>query len=135
MQVHQRRRPIVEINMIPLIDVSLILVIIFMVLTPVLMQSQITVKLPKSTEGTPPPSESVVQVEISRAGVFTVDGSPVKLLDFEHEMTLRLSGAAKKNVLVQADKTVPVERVVFVLDVAKRLGVQKLGIGVSAAEK
>lgn len=123
------RRLFTEMNLIPLIDVSLILVIIFMVLTPVLIQSQITVKLPESRSNAPTPPETAVQVQISREGVMLIDGEPVKPARFEQEMTLRLSGGSK-NVLVQADKTVPIERVVFVLDVAKRLGVKKLGIGV-----
>ena len=41
MKLHERRRPMVDLNMIPLIDVSLILMIIFMVLTPILVQNQI----------------------------------------------------------------------------------------------
>ena len=126
-------RPIVEMNLIPLIDISLILVIIFMVLTPVLIQSQITVKLPESGTGTPPPAESTVEVQISREGVITIDGKPVRAARLERELTLLMSGAAKKNLLVQADKTVPIERIVQVLDIAKRLGVGKLGIGVVPA--
>ena len=81
----RKRRLIAEMNLIPLIDVSLILVIIFMVLTPILVQHQLTVKLPK----------------------------------------------AVKTLLVQADRTVAVEKVVGVLDIAKRLGVGKLGVGVT----
>ncbi|MBI4386976.1 MAG: biopolymer transporter ExbD [Elusimicrobia bacterium] len=124
------RKIFAEMNLIPLIDISLILVIIFMILTPTLIQSQITVKLPQSQSGAPPPSETTLQVQISREGVFLIDGDPVKQSRFESELALRLSGASKKNVLVQADKAVSIEKVVFVLDAAKRLGVQKLGIGV-----
>jgi len=127
----QRRRPIVEMNLIPLIDISLILVIIFMVLTPALIQSQLTVKLPKSSQATAAPTEETVRVQISREGVFLLNGTPVRAERLEQELTLHLASAAKKNVLVQADKTVPIEKVVFVLDVAKRLGVGKLGIGVA----
>lgn len=131
MKIHERRRPIAEMNLIPLIDVSLILVIIFMVLTPALIQSQLTVKLPKASQGTATPAEETVKVQISREGVYVVDGTPVKVDRLERELTLRLSEAARKNLLVQADRSVPVERVVLVLDIAKRLGVGKLGIGVT----
>ncbi|MBI4424296.1 MAG: biopolymer transporter ExbD [Elusimicrobia bacterium] len=132
--MHARKlgRPIVEMNLIPLIDVSLILVIIFMVLTPVLIQSQITVKLPESASGAPPPAETTVEVQISREGVVTIDGRPVPAARLEKELAARLGSAAKRNLLVQADKTVPIERIVRVLDIAKRLGVGKLGIGVIA---
>ena len=133
MHIRKTGRPIVEMNMVPLIDVSLILVIIFMVLTPVLIQSQITVKLPESGTGTPPPAEATVEVQISREGVVTIDGKPVRANRLERELTLLMAGSAKKNLLVQADKTVPIERIVQVLDIAKRLGVGKLGIGVVPA--
>lgn len=117
--------------MIPLIDVSLILVIIFMVLTPILVQSQLTVKLPKAESGTPASADSTVNVQISRGGSVIIDGTPVKWDKLEREMTLRLPRSAQKTLLVQADRSVPVEKVVLVLDTAKRLGVGKLGIGVS----
>ncbi len=130
MNVRRLRQPMVEMNLVPLIDVALILVIIFMVLTPVLIQSQITVKLPESSTGTPPESETTVEVQISRDGVITIDGRPVPGARLEKELALRMGASAKKSLLVQSDKSVPIERIVFVLDVAKRLGVGKLGIGV-----
>ena len=131
MKILEGRRTIAELNLIPLIDVALILVIIFMVLTPILVQSQLTVKLPKASSGTPPPAESAVRVEISRGGALIVEGTPVKWEDMERELALRLGRSANKTLLVQADRSVPVEKVVAVLDAAKRLGVGKLGIGVA----
>lgn len=122
-------------NLIPLIDVSLILVIIFMVLTPVLVQSQLTVRLPSSTEGGAVPAETTVRVQIGARGEVTVDEKPVLLSRLEKELTLKLGRSAQRSLLVQADRTVPIEKVVTVLDIAKRLGVGKLGIGVVQAEK
>lgn len=119
-----------EMNLVPLIDVSLILVIIFMVLTPILVHSQLTVKLPKADTGTPPDAPTTVEVQIGKNGAVTVDGHPVHWESLESELTLKLPKAAQKTLLVQADRTVPVEKVVAVLDVAKKLGVGKLGIGV-----
>lgn len=130
MRLQERGKPIVELNMIPLIDVALILVIIFMVLTPILVQSQLTVKLPKAESGSPADSDGTVNVQIGRGGAVTVDGTAVRWEKLERELTLRLPKAAQKTLLVQADKSVPVEKVVAVLDTAKKLGVGKLGIGV-----
>lgn len=131
MKLHEKKRPIVELNMIPLIDISLILVIIFMVLTPILVQSQLTVKLPKAESGSPSSPESTVNVQLTRGGAVVIDGSPVRWDRLERELTLKLPKAAQKTVLVQADRSVAVEKVVAVLDVAKKLGVGKLGIGVT----
>jgi len=130
-KVFSRRRTFAEMNLIPLIDVSLILVIIYMVLTPILVQSQLTVKLPKAQTGTPAASETTVNVQISRGGAVLLEGRPVRWEQLESELALRLPKSAQKTLLVQADRSVPVEKVVTVLDVAKRLGVGKLGIGVS----
>ena len=125
------RRTFAEMNLIPLIDISLILVIIFMVLTPILVQSQLTVKLPKAQSGSPAAVDATVNVQISRSGAVTVEGKTVRWDKLERELTLRLPRSAQKTLLVQADRSVPVEKVVTVLDIAKRLGVGKLGIGVS----
>jgi biopolymer transport protein ExbD len=130
----ERRRIMAEMNLIPLIDVSLILVIIFMILTPVLVQSQLTVRLPSSTAGSPVPVESTVRVQLSAAGRCTVDGRDVRPDKLERELSLRLSDSRGKTLLVQSDKSVSVERVVRVLDIAKRLGVGKLGIAVAPGE-
>lgn len=126
----RRRKVIAEMNLVPLIDVSLILVIIFMVLTPILVHSQLTVKLPKASSAAPASSDSAVTVQISRSGAVTVEGTAVRWEKLERELTLRASKSSGKTVLVQADRLVPVEKVVAVLDIAKRLGVGKLGIGV-----
>ena len=131
----KRRRVFAEMNLVPLIDVSLILVIIFMVLTPILVQHQLTVKLPKASSGEPAATDSAVTIQISRNGAVTIEGIAVKWEKVEREMTLRLSKASGKTVLVQADRLTPVEKVVTILDFAKKLGVGKLGIGVTPDEK
>ena len=130
-----RRRLIAEMNLVPLIDVSLILVIIFMVLTPILVNHQLTVKLPAASSGAPAASDAAVTIQISRAGTVTIEGTAVRWEQVEREMALRLSKSAGKTVLVQADRIVPVEKVVAILDYAKKLGVGKLGIGVTPDDK
>ena len=134
MRIQERGRTIAEMNLVPLIDVALILVIIFMVLTPIIVHSQLTVKLPKADTGAPPDAATTVTVQISRSGAVVVEGTPVRWENLERELTLRLPKSAQKTLLVQADRTVMVERVVAVLDAAKKLGVGKLGIGVSPTE-
>lgn len=131
----KRRRLIAEMNLIPLIDVSLILVIIFMVLTPILVQHQLTVKLPKAVSGEPAAEGAAVTVQIAKTGAVTIDGASVRWEKLERELTLRLPKSAGKTLLVQADRLVAVEKVVAVLDMAKRLGVGKLGVGVAPQDR
>lgn len=131
MRVHSKKSGIfAEINMIPLIDVSLILLIIFMVITPFLVQSQIQVNLPKASSGSKTADEEVLKVQISADGEVAVDGKKVKFQRLEKELVLRFSKSFKKTVLVEADKSVEVQKVVAVLDIAKKLGAGKIGIAV-----
>ena len=131
----KRRKTFAEPNLVPLIDVSLILVIIFMVLTPILVHHQLTVKLPHAVSGEAAASDTAVTVQITKAGAVTVEGTAVRWENLERELTLRLPKSAGKTLLVQADRGTAVERVVSVLDIAKRLGVGKLGVGVTPDEK
>jgi len=131
MQVQQKkRRMMADINLVPLIDVSLILVIIFMVLTPMMVQTQLLVKLPKAKSAVPASSQTTIHVQIEKNGALVIEGVPVRWEDLERELTLKLGRSQEKTLLVQADRTVPIEKVVAVLDAAKSLGVGKLGIGV-----
>ena len=136
MRIHNLKKGIIaDINMIPLIDVSLILLIIFMVITPFLVQSQIQVNLPKASEASNGADENVITIQLAANGAMTVEGKVVKPGRLERELMLRLSKSYKKTVLVQADKTVSIERVVSALDIAKKLGASKVGIGVSPLDK
>ena len=131
MHIHSVRKGVMaEMNMIPLIDVALILLIIFMVITPFLVRSQIGVELPKSAHGSNISRENVIHVQIESGGRIILDGKHVRPSRLENELALRLSRSAKKTILVQADRSVSIEKVVKILDVSKKLGVGRLGIGV-----
>jgi biopolymer transport protein ExbD len=127
----RREAVFAEINMIPLIDIALILLIIFMVMTPVLVRSQLSVKLPTSGEGAPIETSEPIEVAIDSQGRIEVNGRRVDPGRLEKELTLLLGRSAQKSIIVQADRSVPIQQVVRVLDAAKRLGVGRLGIGVS----
>ncbi len=130
MKINQKRSVMAEINMVPFIDITLILLIIFMVLTPFLVQQQLNVDLPKSTSVNTVVEDDVIRVEIQQGGFVFIDNSPISPSKLEEELLLRLGKANKKTILVQADKDVPIQQVVNVFDSAKKLGAAKLGIGV-----
>lgn len=121
-----------EINMVPFIDITLILLIIFMVMSPMLVQMQLTVDLPKSNAINTQTDDDVIRVEVQKDGTISVMNKKLTLKTLERELILRLGKANKKTILVEADKDVPVQQVVNVFDVAKKLGAAKLGIGVMA---
>jgi biopolymer transport protein ExbD len=130
MSTHKKRTVMAEINMVPFIDITLILLIIFMVMSPLLVQMQLTVDLPKSTAINTQAEDDVIRVEVQKNGTITVMNKKLTLKNLERELILRMGKASKKTILVQADKDVPVQQVVDVFDVAKKLGAAKLGIGV-----
>jgi biopolymer transport protein TolR len=129
-----RRGPIVDINMVPLIDVSLVLLIIFMVMTPFLVQQQIKINLPQAVTGHDTPDRPIVVI-LEKQGEIHINEKSISANLLESE----LSGALKENperpVVIQADKEIEFQRVVSVMDLAKRLNVTKLGISVDAPKK
>jgi biopolymer transport protein TolR len=124
-----RRGPIVDINMIPLIDVSLVLLIIFMVMTPFLVQQQIRINLPRSVSSSETPDRPIV-VGIQRNGELNLNGSAVGEANLESALKSLLSKNEDRPVMIQADRDVPLQKVVTVMDAAKRLQVSRLGISV-----
>jgi len=108
MRIHNIKRGVIaEINMIPLIDVSLILLIIFMVITPFLVQSQIQVNLPKASSAIKGGEDNTLKVQLAANGDIAVEGKQIRQQRLEKELMLRLGKSYKKTVLVEADRTVP----------------------------
>ena len=130
MSAHKNRTVMAEINMVPFIDITLILLIIFMVMSPLLVQMQLTVDLPKSQSVNTQAEDDVIRIEVQKDGTITVQNKQLTFKNLERELILRMGKANKKTILVQADKNVPIQQVVSVFDVAKKLGAAKLGIGV-----
>jgi len=117
-----------EINVTPLVDVMLVLLIIFMITAPMLTQG-LSVKLPtaegKSLELA---SNQPSKVTIAANGAVYVDGSPAGSTNLDATLGPMLRSKRIKRALLEADKGVPYGRVVAVLDVMNRAGVEQLGI-------
>jgi biopolymer transport protein ExbD len=124
-----RYRILAEINMIPFIDVALVLLIIFMVMTPFLVKSQIKINLPKSKAADSRLTrEDALQVQVQRNGVISIDGQAVEAATIETVLRRKLTSPETQPLIVEADKDVPFQHVVVVLDAAKRIGAAKLGV-------
>ena len=124
-----RRAPIVEINMIPLIDVSLVLLIIFMVMTPFLVQQQVRINLPQSVSSNEAPDKPIV-IAVQKNGEMSLNGSAVAVSSLESSLKSLLAKDQDRPVMIQADKELALQQVVTIMDIAKRLQVAKLGISV-----
>ena len=119
-----------EINMVPLIDVALVLLIIFMVISPILVESQMKVSVPKVASSTIKSEETALKVEVSADGQFAFQGKTVSREGLKTAMSQDLPPGHKASVLIQADKDVRFNDVVYVMDLAKQLKVDKLGVAV-----
>ena len=125
----RRAAPIVDINMIPLIDVSLVLLIIFMVMTPFLVQQQVRVNLPQSVTSNEAPDRPIV-IAIQKNGEMSLNGTAVATTSLESSLKAILVKNENRAVMIQADKDLALQQVVTIMDIAKRLQVAKLGISV-----
>ncbi len=118
-----------EINIVPMVDVILVVLIIFMVTAPMIMKPSININLPKAASGeaTVP---SKLNISISPDGKITLDG---KIVD-DKEVQAAALVEVKKNpdiqAIISADKDVPHGRVVSVLDIVKGAGVKKFAISI-----
>ena len=127
---HKRKTVMADINMVPFIDITLILLIIFMVMSPMLVQMQMNVDLPKSNAVNTTAEDDVIRIEVQKNGTIRIDNRSYTLTNLERDLVLRMGKANKKTIMVEADKNVPIQTVVDVFDIAKKLGAAKLGIGV-----
>ena len=131
------RRTISEINMVPFIDVMLVLLIIFMVTAPLIAPSMID--LPSVGKGRVPPKQ-VIEIVIGKdeSLQFRQDGkgSPIALGQLA-ESALKAQkavAAGQSAVVISADRNVKYETVVKVMDTLQRAGVQRVGLSVQLAK-
>jgi biopolymer transport protein TolR len=131
------RRTISEINMVPFIDVMLVLLIIFMVTAPLIAPSMID--LPTVGKA-PTQPDQVIQVMIGKdEGLdLKIEGNTIRipLGDMAAAVTRAQAGKAPgaSAVVISADRSVRYENVVQVMDTLQRAGVQRVGLSVNLAK-
>ena len=127
-----RRRTISEINMVPFIDVMLVLLIIFMVTAPLITTGM--VDLPTVGKSSQRPEHVVELVVASDAGLrLRVDGTDrgaVALASLKDRVLEAQQGVAATPVVISADRGVKYESVVKVMDTLQRAGIQRVGLSV-----
>lgn len=124
MKAERDRGVMSEINVTPLVDVMLVLLIIFMVTAPLLQQG-IDVNLPKAKGKDMPPEERVALVIKKDMKVYMND-TPVSIEEMRKK--LQALSKANANVFLKADKDVPYGFVVEVMGEIKEAGIEKLGM-------
>lgn len=117
-----------EINVTPLVDVMLVLLVIFMITAPMLSQG-LEVQLPQAEgKSFEVASNNPSKITIAASGVVLVDGVSVGSTDLESTLGPMLRGKRVRKALLEADQSVPYGQVVKVLDIMNRAGVEQLGM-------
>ena len=121
-----------EINMIPLIDVMLVLLVVFLVTAP-LMQSTLNIELPRTSANTTASPARHVVVSIGADGRYAWGEQVVTLDTLSDKLTLQASEQADTEVRVKADQTVAFEKVAQVLALAQNSGFSRIAVMTAGA--
>jgi biopolymer transport protein ExbD len=129
-----RRRGIVaEINVTPLVDIMLVLLIIFMLTAHLIAKQAIEVELPRASQSTTLPPTTIA-VTLSRDGALYLNSSPVTPDALRSAVKEAVAKDPKTQAIIVGDKAVSHGRVVWVLDTIKALGVTSFAIQIDPAE-
>jgi biopolymer transport protein TolR len=117
-----------DINVTPLVDVMLVLLIIFMVTAPMLHQG-VAVALPKTaTTNLPATMEDPVMLSITKDGLYYINETPVARGLLRERLERFLRGKKDRFVLLKADRSLSYGTVVETLDLLNRMGIEGLGM-------
>ena len=114
-----------EINVTPLVDVMLVLLVVFIVTAPLLTQV-VKVKLPKTEQTEPTPDKHVAILAVTATGEAMLDDKAIPLVNLEAELKALQERDPDINVQLQADRAAVFESVAKVMASAQRSGVGKL---------
>ncbi|MBI3753927.1 MAG: biopolymer transporter ExbD [Deltaproteobacteria bacterium] len=131
---NNREKIISEINITPLTDVMLVLLVIFMVTTPLLVMQSFKIKLPKAVSAEAEPGKGIT-LSIATGGMIYLNNKAVKMEGLFDSIKSELKTASDRTVIIKADKDIPHGMVVKVLDTAKRAGAEKLSIATEPEKK
>jgi biopolymer transport protein TolR len=115
-----------DINVTPLVDVVLVLLLVFMVTAP-MMSRGIDVSLPVANQPQINPEDRLVSVSIKEDGRVYVADQPVALPLLEDRIKGMMEGRAQKVAYLRADERLRYGKVIEVVDLLKRAGVEQIG--------
>jgi biopolymer transport protein ExbD len=122
--------PMAEINVTPLVDVMLVLLVIFIVMAPLFAQA-LRVDLPQA-EAPPLAEPKILDVEITRAGEVRVDHQPVAALGLPGTIRKALAATPELVIRLGADQAVPYGQVAQVIADLQQAGAEKLAFATQA---
>src|SRR3954468_19001229 len=124
-------RMITDINVTPLVDIVLVLLIIFMVTTTYIVNPTIKVDLPKAASGSDQ-AKTTLGLTLTKEGVLYLNGGRSDDASLSRFIAAELPKNPDLQAIIAADKIVPHGSVVHIIDLVKRAGVRKFAINVES---
>ena len=126
--------PLAEINMVPLIDVMLVLLVIFLVTTPLLTHA-VKVELPRASSTLNLTKPDSVQLSIDATNLVYWNGKLVDAPDLSAHLTTAAALQPQPELHIRAERTTPYEKVAQIMSEAARVGVTRIGFVTDPAKK
>jgi biopolymer transport protein TolR len=123
----RRRGIIADINVTPLVDIMLVLLIIFMLTANLIAKQAIEVELPHASQSTTL-NPTTLAVTLTRDGALFLNGKPTTPAGLRDQVAAAVARDPKTQAIISGDKAVSHGRVVWVLDVVKSLGISSFAI-------
>ena len=117
-----------QINVIPLVDVSLVLLIIFIVTVSHILTPSIRINLPQSTRVSSMPGMETIDIIISNEGIIYLEDEIVTMKELEKRVAALHQENPEETVVISVDKATYFQRVIDALDLLSALGISKLDI-------
>ena len=122
--------PISEINIVPVVDIILVVLIIFMVTAPMVLKPVIDVSLPQASTGESKEENKNLDVTITATGEVYVNGKPDTLDGLKRAAAETAQSAVDSGAILNADKTVTLEKLTEVIDTIKVAGIKKVAFSI-----
>ena len=117
-----------EINIIPLVDISLVLLIIFMITANYIMTSSLSVDIPQAEHGKPMQQAAVVTIVITNEGPMYLENELVTSGELKAKMQAQYTKNQDISVILSAERNVSFKHIVKTIDMLHEVGVTKLNI-------
>lgn len=121
---------IAEINIVPLVDIILVVLIIFMVAAPLVMQPKIDISLPKSSSTDIDKSKKPMKIVVGAKGELFVDSKSMSIAELKTESSSQVAKNSDVSALLVADKAVTLEMVTEIIDAVKSQGLKKVAFSI-----
>jgi len=117
-----------DINMTPLIDIMLVLLIIFMVTSSIALESGLDIQLPQTTSKTTAQDGKAVIVSLSKEGLISVQGVQVDFSALQENIAAAIKSANSELVIFEGDQKSELGMAIEIMDIAKAAGATRFAI-------